>query len=151
MFNSEHFPMSACCEKSLLRSHYFDGTFSTNLGTNGVCNLFVGTSASGSFVLAYFSSIGSIAPLSTYSRVHLSLKSTYLVRPLNATLETAWVVRRLPQNQGILFSAISISPRMPLIKPYGAHHAPLLATLPLMLIFQLTFAILISTRLVIHR
>ena len=69
--------MSACCEKSLLRLHYFDGTFSTNFGTNGVCNLFVGMSAIGSFVLAYFSSIGSIAPLSTYSCVHLSSMSTY--------------------------------------------------------------------------
>ena len=98
MFNSAHSPMSACCEKSLLHSHYFDSTFSTNLVTNGVCNPVVRMPSICSFMLTYFNAI---APLSTYSRVQLSLVSTYLVRPLNPTLEYAWMVPRLSQNLGV--------------------------------------------------
>ena len=54
--------------------------------------------------------------LSTYSRVHLSLMTACVVRPLDPTFETAWMVPGLSQNQEFIFSAKHISPRMPLMK-----------------------------------
>ena len=111
MFISAHSPMSACCEKSLRRSRYFDSTFSTKFVTNGVCDLFVRMCAICSFVFTYFNSI---TPLSTYSGVHLSLMSTCTIRPLNPTFEVAWIIPWLSQSQGILLSAKPIPPRMPL-------------------------------------
>ena len=78
MFNFTHSPMSACCEKLLRRSHFFDSTFSTNFVTIGVCNLFVRMSAICSFVPTHLHSITS---LSTYSRVHFKVNVNMFSTP----------------------------------------------------------------------